>query len=49
MRWSFLVAATGRAMINALPQLEGGCVNYFDAGNWALHDAAPPLRAIGFP
>jgi hypothetical protein len=25
-----------------LPQLEGGCVNYFEAGNWALNDAAPP-------
>ena len=42
VRWSFLVAAAGRAMINALPQLEGGCVNYFEAGNWALNDAAPP-------
>jgi diadenosine tetraphosphate (Ap4A) HIT family hydrolase len=42
VRWSFLVAAAGRAMIDALPQLEGGCVNYFEAGNWALNDAAPP-------
>ncbi len=41
-RWSFLVAAAGRAMIDALPQLKGGCVNYFEAGNWALNDAAPP-------
>src|SRR5689334_13207506 len=32
----------GRAMIDVLPQLEGGCVNYFEAGNWALNDAAPP-------
>ena len=40
--WSFLVAAVGRAMIDVLPQLEGGCVNYFEAGNWALNDAAPP-------
>ena len=40
--WSFLVAATGRAMIDTLPQLEGGCVNYWEAGNWALNiDAAP--------
>jgi diadenosine tetraphosphate (Ap4A) HIT family hydrolase len=42
VRWSFLVAAAGRAMIDALPQLEGGCVNYFEAGNWALNDAALP-------
>jgi diadenosine tetraphosphate (Ap4A) HIT family hydrolase len=42
VRWSFLVAAAGRAMIDALPQLEGGCVNYFEAGNWALNDPAPP-------
>jgi len=41
-RWSFLVAATGQAMLEALPQLDGGCVNYFEAGNWALNDAAEP-------
>ena len=41
-RWSFLVAATGRAMLDALPQLEGGCINYWEAGNWALNDAAEP-------
>jgi diadenosine tetraphosphate (Ap4A) HIT family hydrolase len=41
--FSFLVAAAGRAMMEALPQLDGGCVNYWDAGNWALHeDAEPP-------
>ena len=40
--WSFLVAATGRAMIETLPQLEGGCLNYFEAGNWALNDQAEP-------
>lgn len=40
--WSFLVAATGRAMLDVLPQLEGGCVNYWEAGNWALNDAADP-------
>ena len=40
--WSFLVAATGRAMIDVLPQLEGGCVNYWEAGNWALHHDAEP-------
>lgn len=41
--WSFLVAATGRAMLDTLPQLSGGCINYWEAGNWALHhNAAPP-------
>lgn len=40
--WSALVAATGRAMLDALPQLEGGCINYWEAGNWALNDAAAP-------
>jgi hypothetical protein len=43
VQWSFLVAAAGRAMIDVLPVLEGGCVNYWEAGNWALHeDAEPP-------
>jgi len=40
--WSFLVAATGRAMLETLPQLAGGCINYWEAGNWALNEAAPP-------
>jgi diadenosine tetraphosphate (Ap4A) HIT family hydrolase len=41
--WSYLVAATGRAMLDVLPQLRGGCVNYWEAGNWSLHErAAPP-------
>jgi hypothetical protein len=40
--WSSLVAATGRAMIDTLPQIDGGCVNYWEAGNWALNDAALP-------
>ncbi len=40
--WSVLVAAAGRAMLDALPQLEGGCINYWEAGNWALNDAAEP-------
>src|SRR3954462_1726691 len=40
--WWFLVGAAGRAMIDVLPQLEGGCVNYFEAGNWALNDRAKP-------
>ena len=37
-----LVAAVGEAMLERLPQLEGGCLNYWEAGNWALHDDAPP-------
>ena len=40
--WSFLVAATGRAMLDALPQLAGGCINYWEAGNWALNEEADP-------
>jgi hypothetical protein len=46
--WAHLVAATGEAMLAALPQLEGGCINYWEAGNWALNaDAEPkgPKRA----
>jgi hypothetical protein len=42
-QWSFLVAATGAAMIESLPQLEGGCVNYWEAGNWALNEQAEPV------
>jgi hypothetical protein len=42
-QWSFLVAAAGRAMLDVLPQLQGGCVNYWEAGNWALHDLADPV------
>lgn len=41
-QWSFLVAAAGAAMLAALPQLDGGCLNYWEAGNWALNDAADP-------
>jgi hypothetical protein len=41
-QWAFLVSAAGRAMIDALPQLEGGCVNYWEVGNWALHEKAIP-------
>ena len=41
-QWSQLVAATGRAMIDTLPQLAGGCVNYWEAGNWALNERAEP-------
>ena len=40
--WATLVAAAGRAMLDVLPQLQGGCINYWEAGNWALHDEAPP-------
>jgi hypothetical protein len=40
--WNLLIAATGRAMLECLPQLQSGCVNYWDAGNWALNDAADP-------
>jgi hypothetical protein len=42
MLWSFLVAATGRAMLDVLPQLAGGCLNYWEAGNWSLNDEADP-------
>lgn len=42
MHWSFLIAAAGQAMLEVLPQLTGGCINYWEAGNWALNDAAPP-------
>lgn len=47
--WSFLVAATGRAMLAVLPQLEGGCINYWEAGNWALNDKPSPRgrRSLG--
>ena len=41
-QWSFLVAATAAAMLETLPQLEGGCINYWEAGNWSLHGEAPP-------
>lgn len=40
--WSFLVAATGKAMLDVLPQLEGGCINYWEAGNWALNEQVEP-------
>lgn len=40
--WSSLVAAAGAAMLDALPQLAGGCLNYWEAGNWSLHDDAEP-------
>ena len=40
--WSALITSTARAMIDTLPQLDGGCINYWDAGNWALNDRAAP-------
>jgi diadenosine tetraphosphate (Ap4A) HIT family hydrolase len=40
--WSFLIAATGQAMLETLSQLDGGCINYWEAGNWSLNDAAEP-------
>ena len=40
--FSSLVAAAGFAMLATLPPLEGGCLNYWDAGNWALNEAADP-------
>lgn len=40
--WSYLVAATGKAMLDVLPQLAGGCINYWEAGNWALNEEAEP-------
>lgn len=29
-------------MLDVLPQLQGGIINYWDAGNWALNDAIEP-------
>lgn len=40
--FSYLVAAAAKAMLHVLPQLDGGCINYWDAGNWALNVDAPP-------
>lgn len=40
--WTFLIAAAGSAMLGCLPQLASGCVNYWEAGNWALNEEAPP-------
>jgi hypothetical protein len=45
MLWSFLVSATGKAMLEVLPQLAGGCINYWEAGNWALNYSAEPEGA----
>lgn len=43
--WDVLVAAAARAMLDTLPQLADGCLNYWDAGNWALHPEAAPAGA----
>jgi hypothetical protein len=47
--WAHLVAATGEAMLAVLPQLEGGCINYWEAGNWALNEQAHPKGAKRAP
>ena len=41
-QWSFLVAALATAMLNVLPQLQSGCINYWEAGHWSLNRAAEP-------
>jgi hypothetical protein len=41
--WTFLISATAKAMFDVLPQLEEGCMNYWDAGNWSLNDEAEPV------
>ena len=41
--WSLLVAATGQAMLDVLPQLKDACLNYWEAGNWAQNDQAAPI------
>jgi hypothetical protein len=42
-QWACLVAATGEAMLDSLPQLAGGCLNYWEAGNNNLNDRAHPV------
>lgn len=44
-QWSFLVSAAAKAMLTTLPALKHGCINYWDAGNWALHPDAEPKGA----
>lgn len=41
--WALLIAATGRAMLETLPSLQDGCLNYWEAGNWALNEHAEPV------
>ena len=45
MQWACLVAATGQAMLETLPQLAGGCLNYWEAGNNNLNELAHPVGA----
>src|SRR4051812_23450172 len=45
INWSLLVAATGQAMLETLPALADGCLNYWEAGNWSLHNDAEPRGA----
>lgn len=40
--WGELVAAVGRSMLHTLPQLTDGCINYWEASNWLLHNDAVP-------
>ena len=42
IQWAFLVAASGKAMLIVLPQLKGGVINYWEAGNWSLNHDTPP-------
>jgi hypothetical protein len=37
-QFGFLVSAADRAMLDVLVQLGRGCINYWEAGNWALND-----------
>jgi len=41
-QWSYLIAASGRAMLDVLPQLKDGVINYWEAGNWSLNDKSEP-------
>jgi len=43
LAWSLLVAATGAAMLETLPVLRDGCLNFWEAGNWSLHELASPV------
>lgn len=43
VHWTLLGASTGQAMLEILPILSNGCLNYWEAGNWALNDHAKPV------
>lgn len=45
IEWSVLIAASGRAMLEVLPQLKNGVINYWEAGNWSLNDHSEPKGA----